>query len=278
MKNKVLESIIVTVLMCLFIVVASLTKEPLLNEIFNGKYISILGDSISTYIGYSNNENDNKTLKDNKVYYKGDNILTSVEETWWKLIEKETNLKTLVNNSYAGSKVFNNGKSKSEGWKDRSENLHNSLDVYPDIITIYLGTNDARTDLEPGELDLIDLSNYIINNFDGTYTYKTPQTFAQAYAIMLHKIIVKYKNSDLFCFTVIPYDTHKKVSEYNNVIRIISAQFNCNIVDLENYKELTNALENDLFGVTVHPNEKGMKLIADAFKETLEKVYLKKNY
>lgn len=278
MNKRVLESIVIVVLISLFMVLAGTTKEaPLLTELLEGKYLSILGDSISTYIGYSNNESDNETLKDNKVYYKGDNILTSVEETWWKLIEKETNLKVLVNNSYSGSKVFNSGKSKSEGWKDRSENLHNSSDVNPDIVSIYLGTNDARTDLEPGELDLIDLSNYIINNFDGTYSYETPKTFAQAYAIMLHKIIVKYENPDLFCFTVIPYETHKKVAEYNNVIRIVSAQFNCNIVDLENYKELTNALENDLFGVTVHPNERGMKLIAEAFKETLEKIYMEKN-
>lgn len=277
MKQRVIKAGIILGLLVLFTLLANVTKTPLLSEILEGKYISILGDSISTYIGYSNNESDNETLKDNKVYYKGDNILTSVEETWWKLIEKETNLKVLVNNSYSGSKVFNSGKSKSEGWKDRSENLHNSSDVNPDIVSIYLGTNDARTDLEPGELELIDLSNYIINNFDGTYTYETPKTFAQAYAIMLHKIIVKYKNPDLFCFTIIPYDTHMKVSEYNNVIRIVSAQFNCNIVDLENYKDLTNALENDVFGVTVHPNEKGMKLIADAFRDTLEKVYIEKN-
>ena len=108
MKQRVIKAGIILGLLVLFTVLANVTKTPLLSEILEGKYISILGDSISTYIGYSNNESDNETLKDNKVYYKGDNILTSVEETWWKLIEKETNLKVLVNNSYSGSKALSN--------------------------------------------------------------------------------------------------------------------------------------------------------------------------
>lgn len=66
--------------------------------VFEGKYFSILGDSISTYAGY--------IPEGNKVYYTGDNAgVDDVSQTWWSIVGNTLGMNLAVNNSWSGSKV-----------------------------------------------------------------------------------------------------------------------------------------------------------------------------
>ena len=64
-------------------------------------YVSILGDSISTYQGYG--------LPGYAVYYQDYyrqvNELTSVYDTWWAKVNQSLHAYICVDNAYSGSKV-----------------------------------------------------------------------------------------------------------------------------------------------------------------------------
>lgn len=97
--------------------------------------ISILGDSISTYMGYN--------PYGYAVYYKDDclydNDITSVNDTWWKKVIDVLGGELCVNNSYSGSCVSGVFESSASS-RARCSNLHGESN--PDIIIIYIGTND----------------------------------------------------------------------------------------------------------------------------------------
>ena len=65
------------------------------------KFVSILGDSISTYSGY--NPIGYKVFYDE--YNSLRNDMTSVYDTWWAKVNQFINAYICVNNSYSGSKV-----------------------------------------------------------------------------------------------------------------------------------------------------------------------------
>lgn len=69
-----------------------------------GNFI-VLGDSYSTYEGYM--------PEGNPSYYADVPIATtdvvSVEQTWWKLLEKNTKANLVLNDSYSGSTICNTG-------------------------------------------------------------------------------------------------------------------------------------------------------------------------
>lgn len=100
------------------------------------KFVSIIGDSISTYEGFN--------PRGYSVFY--DNInqqlngVTSVSDTWWAKVNQYLNADLCVNNSYSGSRVSGNG-FPSANCQQRLMNLH-TPSAYPDIILIYIGFND----------------------------------------------------------------------------------------------------------------------------------------
>ncbi len=63
--------------------------------------ISILGDSISTYVGY-NPYGYHVYYRDDRLY---DNDITSVNDTWWKQVIDAIGGELCINNSYSGSCV-----------------------------------------------------------------------------------------------------------------------------------------------------------------------------
>ena len=98
-------------------------------------WVSVLGDSISTYEGY--------IPQNYKVYYDEDmqkiNGLTAVYDTWWVKGSQYLNAQLCVNNSFSGSKV--SGGFPGASSEKRASALH-KIDQYPDVILVYMGTND----------------------------------------------------------------------------------------------------------------------------------------
>lgn len=242
------------------------------DEVVNlkGKNISILGDSISTFGGISNDgANANTNIKDNAVFYPKYEI-DKAEKTWWKQAVDSTGMNLLVNNSWSGSKVTNgNGAAYDKRATELHDNTGNNKGTNPDIIAVYMGVNDFDNNVKLGSFK--ELSE-VYSKENG---YITPESFAQAYAIMLHKITQKYGKADVYVFTL-PYNGTNKdtaaMDKYNDTIRSIAKYFKCRVVDIAaidgyEYEKYTSD--------GLHPNEQGMDLITDLFVRTLKSVYKK---
>ena len=245
------------------------------SDIIAGKKLSILGDSISTYTGWSNNSAEtNSTIGGNTVRYNGSYILTSVNQTWWKQAADETGMEILVNNSWAGSRVTTTRSSADAGCLTRARNLHddtgkNSGET-PDIIAIYLGINDFDNKVELGEFqELSEVYDYATQTYIGEVT-----VFAPAYAMMLHKILIAYPKAEIYCFTHVPnsrrIDT-EVLEQYNDTIHYIADYFHVNVVDLYAESGVTYDNCEEYTGDGLHPNAAGMDLITDCFIRALKK-------
>ena len=267
-----------------------------LKTLLNGKQFSLLGDSISTYNGYCNDTEANTTLGDNVFRYDdtdkatGATVpFTSVNETWWMQIANTTTMDLLVNNSWAGSEVFGERTGSNNvwingAWEDRCVQLHDDNGekegTNPDLIAVYLGINDYnfnRDNVGSGE---IDFESLITDNGDGTFSYATPTEFKDGYAIMIHKMLTKYSDSQIFIFTLLPEDMYSinKTSWdlHNKYIRDVANHFNLPIVDLAEDSGITwDNMHDYLHTDKIHPNEAGMDLIEKCFLETLLDFYVR---
>jgi len=266
-----------------------------------GKYLSIIGDSISTWDGWSNVA---PASVNSAIYYPKStvkNSMTTVDQTYWKKLVDRTGMKLLVNNSWSGSTV-------SKFWKgyvvdtenDRCNQLHKTIDgivVNPDYILINIGTNDFD--------HMSKTISRISDSGSGTATYYGPQgfgkwdgrngqkvpdlnsspdTFREAYAVMLGRLKRNYPLAKIFCCTVPCGEVTNNLSpgfdeinrvgvslvEFNDAIREIAAAFGCKVVELAlcgmNYYTLQNFYSDG----SLHPNEAGMELYYQTIRHTME--------
>ena len=102
-----------------------------------GKKISILGDSVSTYVGISNDSGANSSLVYNKYFYKPPFPL---EKTYWQILMREFSLELCVNNSYSGANM--SGDEDFSSGLSRAANLSRDSGEKPDIIIVFMGIND----------------------------------------------------------------------------------------------------------------------------------------
>lgn len=232
-----------------------------------GLNLSIIGDSISTYSGVNNDKNANSTIGSNSVYYpKGE--INSADETWWKQTAAYTGMNVLVNNSWSGSRVLNGN---GAAYLDRCVQLHDdagdNAGTNPDVIAVYMGVNDYNVGTACGSF------NTLSDIYTSKFGYVTPTTFAEAYAIMIHKMVNKYGKAEVFVLTIPPYSGSTNVElldSYNAEIRKIAAYFDCHVVDLaaiEGYDYAPITIDG------IHPNEAGMDIISELFASELEKVF-----
>ena len=211
------------------VITESVTKEI---TRLTGKKVSILGDSISTYQGYSNNTAYNSTIGDNIVYYNGYyQNFRDVNETWWMQMIDETGMELLVNNSYSGDKVCVNGIS-------RALQLHNNENVNPDVICVYLGVND------------------IIGGC-------TTAQFTTNYNTMISGIRNKYPDAEIYLMTF-PYFQNASVGSYCDIVEQTAATYDCTFVDLYRTSGITSAnVADHMVDGFLHPNYQGMDKITD---------------
>jgi len=223
--------------------------------------ISILGDSVSTFEGCS--EPYEASFYD--VLHKCQADILRVEDTWWGQVIDYLGGTLLVNNSISGSMACSHHQCliESYGCSDaRTSSLHKN-DTLPDIIMVYLGTNDwgHGVKLEPE------------NEADTENT----DIFSVAYDTMLRKLKNNYRGAEIWCFTLavsgfkngkeisFPYTFGSKhIEKYCDIIRITAKKHGCRIIDL--YKSVKPFDTIDGF----HPNVNGMKSIADAIISQLK--------
>ena len=184
MKNiSRLLSFVLLLALVLSVVPATMQAEAKEISEYAGKKVSILGDSISTYSGVSNNTSYNSTIGVNKGYYGNSSFGGFTQsDTWWQQVLDVLDMDLLVDNAWGGACVMNarpeqdNVGANSVGYGDRCVNLHNDkTGETPDVIFVFKGTNDFSYFPETlGTADAINYANLIKDNGNGSFTYATP--------------------------------------------------------------------------------------------------------
>lgn len=238
-----------------------------LEDVFKDKKLSILGDSISTYEGW---------IPDGYAeFFPMLGEVETVDETWWKMVMDDTGMQFCANSSSAGSTCVGD----STGIDDpkfacsnyRIDDLIGNGGVYPDIIIVYMGTNDLLTGVPLGEND-------------GTQSVEEGmiETFSDAYTLILDKLESQYPGAQIFCCTlaqigdwgvVHPFETFinsqgLSSEDYSRQIEIIAENRAFNTIDLLNCGITVKNMQKYVTD-GVHLNTEGMKLVRDAVEASL---------
>lgn len=245
------------------------------NNPYYKKQISILGDSISTLDGYN-------PLGHN-LFFKGEVCVESgvsnMADTWWGQVIELLGAELLINNSWSGSRVSKLPGTQSlfpSGCSDeRTGSLH-MHDVKPDVIIVYLGTNDWSYGVppEPKKIGFFDKNKK--TQVDGIAT-PDESFFSFAYDTMIKKLQKNYPEAEICCctlnttfmsvnpgfaFPVAHAGIH--IDEYNNIIRSAANRFKCKLLDLAGYHKAYDSIDGS------HPNAEGMKTLATMMLRELD--------
>ena len=244
-------------------------------DAFEGRRISILGDSISTYEGYV------PSGPGYRWYYNGQNCgVGSVEETWWMRLIEQTGMSLCANNSISGSycaSVIQNA--TLTGCSDvRIQGLAAKDGTSPDVIVIFMGMNDYHSRTLKGNWN----SDVNVGDADDT-------TFSGAYAVMVSKIKTAYPAAKIYCCTL-PYTSAYSEeprlfdyngfsvsrAEWNDVIRRVASYYECEIIEFEHcginvencpFYSGDDSVDDDgisgegTSGRGMHPNARGHELL-----------------
>ena len=231
--------------------------------------LSILGDSISTYDGW---------IPDGfSIFYPLDGELSDVSQTWWMQVMDEMEMELCVNDSSAGCTCAGDSLSPDDPANGCSEyrisQLSGRQGKMPDVIIVYMGTNDL-------------LKNIPLGDNDGTRIVEPGlvDNFSDAYTLILDELESCYPVSQIYCCTLLPAGTWGKgerpfdpmvnrlgmtSSDYSEQIRIIADSRGIPTIDLENCGVDIDHL-HEFVSDGVHPNHAGMELVAQTVVEAMK--------
>lgn len=198
-----------------------------------GKHLVIIGDSISSYSGYS--------PSGWRTYYPQGEVNSPSNTYWYQLAVA---LKMTYNNcAYSSSRVTGDstittttGESGGcPGCSDLRMNATSRDGKTPDVILVYMGVNDWAQGAPIGNFDnnaSIPAEGNLTNNFSG------------AYALMLKKLRTLYPLARVFCCTI-PSSTRRgdtppfiggdatiPLQTYNDTIVNVAHIMGCDVIDL----------------------------------------------
>lgn len=208
------------------------------NYSFEGKKVSILGDSISTYKGY---------IPDGYAafypYPTAD--FGDVNQTWWMRVINGLGMKLLKNNSYSGSCVAEGTGSSGATNMERLKELIEGNEK-PDVIIIYMGANDCAS------------SSVSLTNFKNSYKK------------MLDSVKTLAPEAEIYLSTLPStklYSEDDKI-KYNQVIKDYATELSLNLIDLSN--TFTQDNYKNYVVDSCHPNKAGMiKMSQDMIAQIL---------
>ena len=209
----------------------------------NGKRISILGDSISTYKNVSNNADANATTFTNPYKYADPFPL---EKTYWMLVINTFGMTLCVNNSWSGGNL--SGKNDESSGMNRAHQLANNNGEKPEFIILFMGTNDLGRAVNP-------------------------KVFESDYRTTLSVFKEKYPDAVVCCVNLPDRDIFLKqrAEIFNRIIEsaVNDAGDNFFIADL--YR---SRLNNDFYYMNttdgIHPDEDGMRIIAEIIEDAIQ--------
>jgi len=215
------------------------------DKLLKGKYLSVIGDSISSYEGYSKRT-------DHNIYPAYD--IFKPERTYWGRFCKITGAEPLVIDGVGSSTVTDNrdglnGDETFLGMYHDNRALQLGTDSHtPDIIIVEGGTNDMALNIALGAYDgSTDISEITNLNW-----------FREAYATMLDKIRTAYPKAKIYCCTIMARGgaSDYKIKQYNEAIRDIAELMGAKIADTAkciNMKNRNSFLSSD----GIHPTYQG---------------------
>ena len=173
--------------------ITTLKKSDNTSNPFKGKWVSILGDSISTYKGFN---------PEGQAYTEQDD-LTDVTKTWWGYLLTKLGAKLCVNNSENGIACCGSEGAVSKG---RHKLLHRvagstypNLDgsktkaaetIKPDIILVFLGHNDFNS------------GNKAFGTYDirhpHSWGYSNTSTVCNAFESLMCNLIETYPDATVY--------------------------------------------------------------------------------
>lgn len=250
-------------------------RKETLFDILKGKKLSVFGASMCTYDGYSNNTEHNPTIGQNKQYYgraDSENVKCrdlTVGETFWGILLDKYEMELCVNNSWSGSKILDDNPAAA-GWNTRPTELHRADGREPDLIVSFMGNNDFTKERPAGEVtdDLFDRV---------AATGFVPATFAEGYAVMLHKVTTRYPDAKLFLFNM-AWRTEEKselLIKYNEIIEKCAAHYGAYIVRLTESRMSRLDYAKYTCDGKLHPNAEGMAIWAELIEDSFKKCYIK---
>lgn len=213
-------------------------------------YLSIIGDSISTYEGY---------IPKGHIHFPeySSTGSVSVNQTWWKKTVSNLGCRLGVNNSYSGTCVMDAyGAYTSSETVQRLRKCMRSDNIPPDIIVVFMGMNDC-----------------LIENV-------SVEQFAKSYENMIKNLQELYPDAVLF-FATISYEVNYESkgaealkkhldskAEMNEIIRNLAKQYDYPVI------EFASAFNSREFLLdTVHTNYKGMEKFAEVATKTIKEYY-----
>lgn len=229
--------------------------------------ISIMGDSISTFDGW---------LPEGFYdFYPLNGEVKEVEQTWWKMLLQETELQLCVNASSSGSTCVGDSASTDDpqsGCSDyRISALADGEGNAPDLILVYMGTNDVIQNIPLGD-----------NVGSTSVAEGTIENFSDAYCLILDKLKANYPQAQIYCCNLLPigdWGTTQPFKtfvngedltshDYSSRIETIARAKGCYVIDLENCG-LTVDNMPQYVSDGVHLNPEGMQLLKDTVKAAI---------
>ena len=227
-----------------------------------GLGLSIMGDSISTYDGY--------IPEGFVVFYPLNGEVQDVSQTWWMKLLDDTGMELCRNDSSSGSTCVGDSLSIDDP-KYGCSGLRTSLLAgeqgrMPDIIIIYMGTNDLLIGVPLGDND-------------GTQSVEEGMVdnFSDAYCLILDKVVSNYPISQIYCCTLPPvgdWGTSQPFvtlvnhigltsEDYSECIRVIADNKGVSVIELSDCGiEIDNLQEMTTDGVHMTPD--GMECVERA--------------
>ncbi len=226
-----------------------------MNTKLQGKTLSILGDSVSTYEGISNDKHRQFTLVSNPSYYA---FPFPLEGTYWRRLTKRYGLRLCVNNAWSGAFLtrhfpgmgVDREKTLSPG-VERVAYLADNEGNTPDIILVFMGLNDLGCGVE------ID-------------------AFASAYEQVTRRIKTLYPNAVTFCVGMPNRDEalYARTVAYNRAIERAVALGGERFAYVDLFSSSLQGEEYIQKSVDgLHPDEKGMESIAEVIGNAVEKYF-----
>ena len=180
---------------------------------FEGRALSILGDSISTYDGW--------IMEGAAIFYPFYGDLTDVSQTWWMRLLDDTGMELCANDSSSGSTCVGDsldvGDFRYGCSSFRLSFLAGKQGKMPDVIIVYMGTNDLLKGIPIGDNDgtkLVDEG--VIDNF------------SDAYCLILDKLLSEFPAADIYCCTLPPigdWGTEEPFVDFENVLGLTSRDY-----------------------------------------------------
>ena len=191
--------------------------------------ISIIGDSISTYKGYS-------IANDSGAHYPSYDLLLP-SYTWWMRVINASG-GTLIANASVGDSGVTKLSTDVPSFYERARN---SFLGAADVIYVAVGSIDSLRNVELGEYNY---SNTAIANLDETY-------FRTGYIKGLRALMYNYPNATIVCVIL------KMQEAYAESIKNIATHYGIRWIENQNYELDDSTLSNNIY-----PNITGMAQIA----------------